>query len=86
MDASRISQATALQLDDCRCLVAEELLGAEALAIDPDQIQAGLQVADQRSGLSGCDANGSGQNQIGPVAAIPEPHIPKPTAMAAGQA
>ena len=64
-----------VRLDICVAyqLVAKELLAAEALAIDPDQIKIGLQVADQIPGFNCADANGSGQKQIGAVAAIPEP-------------
>lgn len=81
-----VTQPTALKLEDPRSLVAEQLLAAEALPVSPHQIKAGLQVAHQIPGLGVCDANGSGQNQIGLMAALPEPHTTESTAMAAGQA
>jgi hypothetical protein len=52
IDASRISQATTLQLEDPRFLSAEELFAADALPVSPDQIRAGIKVADQKPGLS----------------------------------
>jgi hypothetical protein len=72
------AQPIALKLEDPRILVAEELLTAEALPVGPDQIQAGPAIGDQVPGLSCCDADGSGQDQIGPLAALPELHIPDP--------
>ena len=80
------AQPTALQLEDPRFLVAEELLAAESLAVSPDQIKAGIEVADEIPGFSGTDADGPGQHQIGPVTAIPEPYLTKPTAVTTGQA
>ena len=51
IDARRIAQATALQLEDPRFLIAEQLFAAEPLAVGPDQIQRGIGVADQIPGL-----------------------------------
>ena len=62
IDPLRASQATALQLEDPGLLIAEQLLTAEALLVSPDQIQTGLQIADQIPGLSGRDANRPRQN------------------------
>jgi hypothetical protein len=61
IDPSRIPQTTALELQDPRFLIAEQLLTPEALPIGPDQLQDGA------------------------VATIPEPYLPKPTAVSAGQ-
>jgi hypothetical protein len=45
MDAFRIAQVAARQLEDHRLLVAELLLAAEALAVDPEQNQMGGELA-----------------------------------------
>jgi len=47
IDTLRVAQATALQLEDPRFLVAEQLLSAEPPGVTPDQIQCGIGVADQ---------------------------------------
>ena len=46
----RIPQSTALELEDSRFLIAEQLLATEAVAVGPDQIEAGIEVADQIQG------------------------------------
>jgi hypothetical protein len=51
INALGVAQAAALQLEEAGFLVAEQLLAAEALAVGPDQIQAGLCIADQIPGL-----------------------------------
>ena len=60
IDPTGIPQATVLQLKDARFLIAEQLLAAEALAIGPDQIEVGIQLADQVPGLGRRDANRPG--------------------------
>ncbi len=55
IDPRRIPQATALQLEDARFLITEQRLTAEALLVEPDQIQPGIAVADPIPGL-GCRA------------------------------
>ncbi len=42
IDTLRVAQATALQLEDPRFLVAEQLLAAELPGVTPDQIQWGM--------------------------------------------
>lgn len=86
IDTSQIPQPTAPELEDARFLVPEQLLTAEALPVSPDQIKAGLEIADQVLRISGLDTDGPGQKQIGLAVAVPEPHITEPSAMAAEQA
>ena len=84
INACRIAQAAALQLEDPRLLVAEQLLAAEALAVGPGQFQRGIKVADQVPGLINGDAAGMSQQQVGPLAAIsPQLDIAKSAAVPA---
>lgn len=70
IDACRITHVAALQLDEFRLLTAEHLLTTKALAVGPDQIQRGINVAEQVPGLSNGNAAGVSQQRDGSLAAI----------------
>ena len=86
IDALRVAQAAALQLEEAGFLIAEQLLAAEALAVAPDQIDSGISVADQIPGLYHRQAGGKRQQQVRPMTALsPQRHIAETAAVFAWQ-
>jgi len=86
IDALRFAQIAAFQLKDPGFLIAEQLLTAEAALVAPDQIQRGISVTDQIPGLCRADAHRSGEDQVGPLAAMtPEPDVTEAPTVAAVQ-